>query len=202
MRTHAQEFGPCAMCRVLKVNRAGDYAWPKSPQSARTKEDERLAGLMKHQWLAGGSVYGHRKVAKDLRDDGERCSRHRVHRLMRAEGLRAQVGYGRKPRFHGGPAHKAAANPPDREFDAAAPDTVRATDFTFIRTHDGWMYLAAVLDLFSRQVIGRAMRDRAGVERVLQALLSAVWRRKPGACVMAIRTRDRSAPATIGRRYG
>lgn len=172
------------MCRVLKVNRAGYYAWLKSPRSARAKEDERLAGLIKHQWLASGSVYGHRKVTKDLRDIGERCSRHRVHRLMRAEGLRAQVGYGRKPRFHGGPVHMAAANLLDREFDVVAPDTVWATDFTFIRTHEGWMYLAVVLDLFSRQVIGWAMRDQADVDLVLQALLSAVWRRKPKAGVM------------------
>jgi putative transposase len=179
MQTHVQEFRLCAMCRVLKVNRAGYYAWLKSPQSERAKEDERLLGLIRHQWLASGSVYGHRKVTKDLRDVGERCSRHRVHRLMRAEGLRAQVGYGRKPRFHGGSVHAAAANLLDREFDVAAPDTVWASDFTFIRTHEGWMYLAVVLDLFSRQVIGWAMRDRADADLVLQALLAAVWRRKP-----------------------
>ncbi|MGD3359716.1 IS3 family transposase, partial [Xanthomonas citri pv. citri] len=132
-------------------------------------------------WLASGSVYGHRKIAKDLRDLGERCSRHRVHRLMRTEGLRAQVGYGRKPRFHGGTPCKAAANLLDRQFDVTEPDTAWASDFTFIRTHEGWMYLAVVIDLFSRQVVGWAMRDRADTELVVQALLSAVWRRKPSA---------------------
>ena len=167
------------MCRVLRVNRAGYYAWLQSPMSERAKEDERLLGLIKHQWLASGSVYGHRKVTKDLRDLGERCSRHRVHRLMRTEGLRAQVGYGRKPRFSGGPECAAATNVLDRQFDVTAPDTVWASDFTFIRTHEGWVYLAVVLDLFSRQVIGWAMRDRADTDLVLQALLSAVWRRKP-----------------------
>ena len=101
MQAHRREFRLCAMCRVLRVNRAGYYAWLQSPMSERAKEDERLLGLIKHQWLASGSVYGHRKVTKDLRDLGERCSRHRVHRLMRTDGLRAQVGYGRKPRFHG-----------------------------------------------------------------------------------------------------
>jgi putative transposase len=147
--------------------------------SDRGKEDQRLLGLIKHQWLASGSVYGHRKVTKDLRDLGERCSRHRVHRLMRTEGLRAQVGYGRKPRFHGGPECAAATNLLDRQFDVAAPNTVWASDFTFIRTHESWMYLAVVLDLFSRQVIGWAMRDHADTDLVLQALLSAIWRRKP-----------------------
>ncbi|SMR01991.1 ISxac3 transposase [Xanthomonas fragariae] len=84
-----------------RVNRSGYYAWLCSPNSERAKEDERLLGLIKHHWLASGSVYGHRKITRDLRDLGERCSRHRVHRLMRTEGLGAQVGYGRKPRFHG-----------------------------------------------------------------------------------------------------
>ena len=179
MQAHTDEFRLSAMCRVLKVNRAGYYAWLKSPVSARAKEDERLLGLIKHQWLASGSVYGHRKVATDLRDLGERCSRHRVHRLMRADGLRAQIGYGRKPRFHGGAPHTAAPNLLDRAFEVSAPDTTWASDFTFIRTHEGWMYLAVVLDLFSRQVIGWAMRDQADADRVMQALLSAVWRRKP-----------------------
>ncbi|WP_236493841.1 IS3 family transposase, partial [Xanthomonas phaseoli] len=179
MQAHCGEFRVCAMCRVLRVNRAGYYAWLKSPDSERAKEDERLLGLIKHHWLASGSVYGHRKIAKDLRDLGERCSRHRVHRLMRAEGLRAQVGYGRKPRFHGGMQCKAAANLLDRQFDVTEPDTAWASDFTFIRTHEGWMYLAVVIDLFSRQVVGWAMRDRADTELVVQALLSAVWRRKP-----------------------
>jgi putative transposase len=99
---------------------------------------------------------------------------------MRTEGLRAQVGYGRKPRFHGGPASSAACNVLNRQFDVTAPDTVRASDFTCIRTHEGWMYLAVVLDdLFSRQVVGLTMRDRADANLVLQALLSAIWRRKP-----------------------
>jgi len=167
------------MCRVPKVNRAGYYAWLKAPMSERGKEDQRLLGLIKHQWLASGSVYGHRKVTDDLRDLGERCSRHRVRRLMRAEGLHAQVGYGRKPRFHAGPESQAAANVLDRQFDVTAPDTVWACDFTYIRTHEGWMYLAVVIDLFSRHVVGWAMRDRADAEVVVQALLSAVWRRKP-----------------------
>lgn len=179
VQAHRREFRLCAMCRVLKVNRAGYYAWLQSPVSDRGKEDQRLLGLIKHQWLASGSVYGHRKVTKDLRDLGERCSRHRVHRLMRSEGLRAQVGYGRKPRFRGGPECAAATNVLDRRFDVAAPNTVWASDFTFIRTHEGWMYLAVVLDLFSRQVIGWAMRDHADTDLVLQALLSAIWRRKP-----------------------
>ncbi|MCF8824500.1 DDE-type integrase/transposase/recombinase, partial [Xanthomonas campestris] len=73
------------------------------------------------------------------------------------------------------------ANLLDRQFDVTEPDTAWASDFTFIRTHEGWMYLAVVIDLFSRQVVGWAMRDRADTELVVQAVLSAVWRRKPNA---------------------
>lgn len=98
---------------------------------------------------------------------------------MRTEGLRAQVGYGRKPRFNDGAQSAAATNLLDRQFDVTAPDPAWASDVTFIRTHEGWMYLAVVIDLFSRQVVGWSMRDRADTELVVQALLSAVWRRKP-----------------------
>ncbi len=98
---------------------------------------------------------------------------------MRTEGLRAQGDYGRKPPFHGEMQCKAAANLLDRQFDVTEPDTAWASDFTFIRTHAGWMYLDVAIDLFSRQVVGWAMRDRADTELVVQALLSAVWRRIP-----------------------
>ncbi|WAH65640.1 IS3 family transposase [Xanthomonas hortorum] len=180
MQAHCGEFRVCVMCRVLRVNRAGYYAWLRSPDSARAKEDQRPLGLITP--LAGQRqcLWASQDYEGSARS-GERCSRHRVHRLMRTEGLRAQVGYGRKPRFHGGTQCKAAANLLDRQFDVTEPDTAWASDFTFIRTHAGWMYLAVVIDLFSRQVVGWAMRDRADTELVVQAVLSAVWRRKPNA---------------------
>ena len=103
MRAHALEFHLVAMCRVLGVQRSGYYAWLRNGPSTRKQEDQRLLGLIKHHWLASGTVYGYRKITLDLRGAGEQCSRHRVLRLMKAEGLRAQVGYGRKPRHRGGP---------------------------------------------------------------------------------------------------
>lgn len=84
MRAHAREFRLCAMCWVLGVQRSGYYAWLRDSASARQREDERLLGLIKHHWLASGTVYGHRKVTLDLREAGETCSRHRVRRLMKA----------------------------------------------------------------------------------------------------------------------
>jgi len=179
MRDHVREFRLATMCRVLKVQRSGYYAWRRSPLSARARSDQRLLGMIKQQWLESDGVYGHRKVTKDLRDLGEFCSRHRVRRLMKAEGLRAQVGYGRRPRPRSGPEGTVAGNVLARAFTTAAPNRAWVTDITYIRTHEGWLFLAVVLDLFSRQVVGWAMRSTQHTGVVLQALLAAVWRRKP-----------------------
>lgn len=99
-------------------------------------------------------MYRHRKIAKDLRNPNERCSRHRVHRLLRAEGLLTKVGHGRKPLLHGGTQCKDAANLLDRRSDVTESDTACAINFNFISTHEGWMYPAVVIDLFSGQVVG------------------------------------------------
>jgi putative transposase len=155
MRAHAGEFRLCAMCRVLGVYRSGYYAWLRAPTSQRDREDQRLLGLAKHHWLASGGVYGYRKITLDLREAGETCSRYRVRRLMKAEGLCAQVGYGSKPRYRGGPVGMVG-NALNREFAPEAPNSVWVTDITYIRTYEGWLFLAAVMDLYSRQIVGWA----------------------------------------------
>ncbi len=154
IKDHLQEFRLTAMCRVLGVNRSGFYAWRKAPGSDRAREDDRITGLIKQSWLESGTVYGYRKVCADLRDLGERCSRHRVARLMRREELQAQRGYGRKPNPQGGRPATVAPNRLQQRFDVDAPDTHWVTDITYVRTHEGWLYLAVVLDLFSLQVVG------------------------------------------------
>jgi len=179
MKQHADEFSLAAMFRMLSVHRSGYYAWLKEPASDRDRDDQRLLGLIKHSWLESGSVYGHRKVTTDLRELGETCSRHRVARLMKSEGLRAMVGYGRRPRPLSGPVGSVAKNVLARGFKVSEPNRAWVTDITYIRTYDGFMYLAVVLDLFSRQVVGWATRPTQHTELVLQALLAAVWRRKP-----------------------
>ena len=179
MRDHRDEFRVFSMCRVLKVNRSGYYAWLASPLSARAKEDRRLTGLIKHAWLESGGIYGYRKVHDDFRELGEVLGKHRVARLMRLEGLKAQVGYGRRPRYRGGRPSVVAPNRLDRQFTVPAPNTHWVTDITYIRTYEGWLYLAVVLDLFSRQVVGWATRPTLHSDIVIQALLAAVWRRKP-----------------------
>ena len=171
------------LCHVMSVHPSGYYAWRSEPASPRTKEDQRLLGLIKHAWLESGGVYGYRKITHDLRDLGERCGKHRIYRLMRQEGLRAQVGYRRRAYRYGRPA-VVATNRLEQNFDVEAPNQVWVTDITYIITHEGWLYLAVVLDLFSRQVVGWSMNSRMDRELAINALLMAVWRRNPSSSVI------------------
>ena len=141
-------------------------------------------GLIKHSWLESGGVYGYRKIHDDLREIGEACGRHRVARLMRIEGLRSQTGYRRRPGKYGGKPAVASPNLLKRQFDVVEPNTVWVTDITYIRTYEGWLYLAVVLDLFSRQVVGWSMKSKMTSDLAIDALLMAVWRRKPKQEVM------------------
>ena len=166
------------LCRLLEVHPSGYYAWCKVSRSARAIEDERLTGLIKQFWLESGGIYGYRKIHRDLRDIGERCGKHRVLRLMKQAGLRAQVGY-RRPRIKSGPASVVAPNRLQQQFNVGEPNEAWVSDITHIRTHEGWLYLAVIVDLYSRRVIGWSMQSRIKKELVLDALLMAVWRRRP-----------------------
>jgi len=125
------------LCRLLDVHPSGYYAWRKAPRSAREIEDERLTGLIKQFWLESGGIYGYRKIHRDLRDIGERCGKHRVRRLMRQAGLRAQVGYCRL-RQKSGPASVVAPNRLQQQFNVAEPNAVWVSDITHVHTHEGW----------------------------------------------------------------
>ena len=157
---------------------SGYYAWRNRPRSQRAIANERLTGLIKQFWLESGGIYGYRKIHSDLRSIGERCGKHRVRRLMKATGLRAQVGY-RRPRHRSWPPSIVAPNRLQQQFTVAEPNQAWVSDITHIRTHEGWLYLAVVLDLYSRRVIGWSLQSRIKKELVLDALLMAVWRRKP-----------------------
>jgi putative transposase len=164
---------------LLKVHFSGYYAWCQQPESARAKEDRRLLGHVKQSWLESGAVYGYRKVYDDLRELGESCGPNRVLRLMKAEGLRSQTGYAKRKWKGGTKPSVVAPNHLQRQFDVEEPNRVWVTDITYIRTYEGWLYLATVLDLFSRQVVGWSMGARIDSNLVMNALLMAVWRRKP-----------------------
>jgi len=162
----------------MRVHRSGYYAWINQPKSPRQKEDERLTGLIKQSWLESGCVYGYRKIHADLRYLGETCGQNRVARLMKMAGLKAQVGY-KKPRHKSGKVAPLADNHLQQDFDVQHPNQVWVTDITYIRTWEGWLYLAVVIDLFSRQVVGWSMQPKMQTDLVLNALLMAVWKRKP-----------------------
>lgn len=138
-----------------------------------------IVGKIKQAWLESGAVYGYCKIHDDLRDLGVQCGEQRVYRLMKAEGLRSQTGYKRKPRHHAGRPHVTAPNHLAQQFNVLEPNETWVTDITYIRTHEGWLYLAVVLDLFSRQIVGWSMQSRIDKELVVSALLMAIWKRKP-----------------------
>lgn len=167
------------LCRMMAVHPSGYYAWCSRALSDRARDDQRLLGLIKHAWLESGGIYGYRKIHRDLRDIGEACGKHRVARLMRREGLRSQSGYRRRPGHYGGKPAVVSPNHLNRQFDVAAPNVAWVTDITYIRTYEGWLYLSVVIDLFSRQVVGWSMKPRMTTDLALDALLAAVWRRKP-----------------------
>lgn len=184
IKAHRPEFSVRVMCRMLSVHPSGFYAWLKRPFSSRAVEDIRQTGLLKDAWEDSGKVYGYRKLHDDLRDQGETCCPNRVARLARLAGIKAQIGYRRRSGKYGGKPSVAVNNTLDRQFDVSTPDRFWVTDITYIKTYEGFAYLAVVIDLFSRRVVGWAMQSRQTTDLVLQALLMAVWRRKPAGKVL------------------
>ena len=157
---HSEEFGIRAMCRVLRIHFSGFYAWLKEPLSHRALEGVRQTELIRQAWEDSGKVYGYRKLVDDLRDQGEQISENRVARLAALAGIAAQVGYRRRPGRYGGKPAIVAENKLEQKFDTAAPDQTWVTDITYIRIHEGWLYLCVVIDLFSRRVAGWSVQSR------------------------------------------
>lgn len=179
IKAHRPQFTVRAMCRMFCVHPSGFYAWLRRPLSKRATEDQRQTVLLKEAWQDSGKVYGYRKLHDDLRDQGETCCPNRVARLARLAGIKAQIGYKRRSGKYGGKPSIVIDNTLDRQFNVDAPDRAWVTDITYIKTYEGFAYLAVVIDLYSRKVVGWAMQSRQTTDLVLQALLMAVWRRKP-----------------------
>jgi len=171
------------MCRVLRVARSGYYAWLREPQSARAVEDMQLLELIKASHSASDRVYGSPRVFKDLREAGVRIGRKRVARIMRQHKIRAVSGY-KAPRFVASVPSVVIPNRLNREFSVADRDTAWVTDITYVRTYQGWLYVAVVMDLHSRMIVGWSMKTSLERSLVLDALLMAVWRRKPAQRVL------------------
>ena len=166
------------MCRVFKVHFSGFYAWLGKPLSTRAIEDQRLLNLIKEFYVASGATYGSPWIHRDMREVGETCSVHRVARIMRENKLKAQIGYKRRY-IKGGKLASVAENHLDRNFSPDAPNRAWVSDITYVRTYEGFLYLATVLDLFSRRIVGWSMDKTIDRHLVLHALLMAVWKRQP-----------------------
>lgn len=166
------------MCRILQVSSSGFYDWSGRPPSNHALEDARLLVLIRASYTASGGVYGARRVFLDLREVGESCGKNRVARIMSVNGIKAIHGY-KIPRGPFGRPSIIAPNRLQREFTVDQPDRAWVTDITYIRTWQGWLYLAVVMDLFSRLIVGWSMKPTLARELVLDAILMAVWRRKP-----------------------
>lgn len=165
------------LCRVLQVSRSGYYDWQGRPPSRRAQEDERL--LVKIRGIHRGSraTYGSPRIHDALRDEGERCGEHRVARLMRVNAIRAKTVRKFKATTNSNHDYPVAENLLAQDFTATGPNQRWVSDITYVWTREGWLYLAVVLDLYSRAIVGWAMERRMTSQLVRDALVMALWRR-------------------------
>jgi putative transposase len=183
---HAEKacFPVAALCRLLGVSRQGYYAFARRPPSSRVQRDRALQERVQQVHAESRGTYGSPRVLAALRQRGERVGKRRVERTLRNLGLR-----GRSPRrwrttTRANPAHPVVGNVLDRDFTASRPNERWVTDISYIWTNEGWCYLAVILDLFSRSVVGWALDATLNTSLPLAALGMAVRRRKPEAGLM------------------
>ena len=170
------------LCEALDVSRGGYYDWLKRPRSVRARDDEALLGAIQRSFADSDRTYGARRIRRDLRGWGQPCSIHRVQRLMLSAGLKARRKPRRLPHDLGQRQQDAiASNVLDRNFVATGPNQRWVADFTYLWTEQGWLYVAVVLDLYSRMVVGWSMQSCMATQLVSDAMLMAIWRRRPNA---------------------
>ncbi len=179
MADHQTTFRIQSMCRALNVSRSGFYAWRTRPVSPREQANQQLLARIEALHQAKRGVYGADKTWQALRAEGERCGRHRVARLRRQYGIEAK----RMRRFRAAYAARNSAPPAPnllaRDFTAPQPDRIWAGDITFIPTRRGPLYLAVLLDLYSRRVVGWSMSAHPNQHLVMDALRMALLQRQP-----------------------
>jgi putative transposase len=178
---HRREYPITTMCRVLEVSASGYYAWCKREPSQHARSDAQLAEQVKAAFQANRSVYGSPRVHAELHAQGIRCARKRVARLMREQGLQASRPRHRTTTTQSESGAQVAPNLLQRDFSADEPNSKWVADTTSIWTAEGWLYLAVVLDLFSRMVIGWSMAAIQDATLVVHALRMALTRRRPQA---------------------
>lgn len=180
IRDHRDCFPVRSLCRVLEVSASGYYDWLDRPMSLRQQEDQRLLGHIRRIHHQSRQNYGGRKVWRALNREGIACGKHRVERLRRLHGIEAKRRARFKVTTQSKRHHWAAPDRVRRRFSTERPNQVWVGDVTFIPTRGGWLYLAMLLDLYSRKVVGWSMSDRNNQALVLNALSMALKHRQPG----------------------
>ena len=184
IRDHQEQFPVQALCEVLGVSHSGYYAWLGRPESTRTKRRAELTEKIKTVHEGSRLVYGSPRVHRELVNQGEKVCRNTVAKAMKMQGIKARTHKRFKPRTtDANHPHPIAPNTLDRKFECQRLDQVWLTDITYIHTAEGFLYLAGVMDLCSRRIIGWSMADHMRVELVAEALSMAAATRgfKPGA---------------------
>jgi len=177
IRDHRREFRVKKMCEVLAVSRGGFYAWLRRPASVRTSENQRLLSQIRIAFDRSRQTYGSPRLTDELNDSGIHCSKNRIARLMRQSGIRAVGKRKYRVTTHSKHSHQVADNLLDRQFTAGKPNAVWLSDITYIWTAEGWLYLAGVMDVYSRRLVGWSMGHRVTAELTLNALRQAIARR-------------------------
>ncbi len=170
-----------AMCGVLGVSESGFYAWRKRPTCRHQREDARIAQEIRQAFNKHQGRYGSPRIHRDLQDEGIICSRKRVARLMRVEELSASPQRHRVRTTKRDETHPVALNILNRDFQAEEPNKKWVTDITYIPTTQGWLYLAVILDVYSRMVVGWSMSSNCDEKLAERALEQALARRRPQA---------------------
>jgi len=177
---HRADAPVVRMCLVLDVSPSGYYAWRGRPPSKREMANRELMAKIEVVFKESGETYGSPRVHRALQKQGVKCSENRVARLMRLRNLKAKQVRRFRATTKRNRADRAAPNLLKRDFSTAGPDEKWLTDMTYIPTQEGWLYLAAVMDLFSRRIVGWAMSDRMTTDLTLRALDMALRQRRPG----------------------
>jgi putative transposase len=163
------------LCAALDVSRSGFHAWLDRTPSKRSRDDEEIGAKVRASFVGSARTYGARRVWRDVLAEGFDCGLHKVERLMKAQALRARPRRRALPKDEG-QRLPAAPNVLDREFHAERPNQRWIANFTYVWTAEGWLYVAAVIDLFSRRVVGWSMKAEMTAQLVTDALIMAIWR--------------------------
>lgn len=177
IEAHREEFSVRRMCRVLEVSPSGYYRFRRQGQNQREQENERLLEKIRLVHRQSRGNYGSPKVVRKLHAEGERCNHKRVEKLMRGNGIRSKRARKFKATTNSKHSLPVAENLLGREFTVTRPNEVWCGDITYIRTDEGWLYLAVFLDLYSRAVVGWSMGERMTSQLVVDALLMGISRR-------------------------